>query len=249
MRDTGHRQAETLLANRASGYVPKGLLDLEAAPYIDWSIKTGNGSLYSTVGDLYRWNRALYSEKILKRSTREEMFRKGYGWFVQQRFQRRVFRYSGRSPGFAAEIQRYTDDDACVIVLSNNYAGVATLIASDLAAMVFGEKYEMPEVVRPPRLDSKVLDAYMGRYEGDAEFIRPGATLAVENMDGQLFMRWSTGANVLLVPQSATKFLDRLFWATVTFVRDQKGEVTGLVWHYDQDYHAKRTRNHRGALE
>jgi CubicO group peptidase (beta-lactamase class C family) len=42
MKDTGHDgQAETLLKNRASGYVPVGVSGFENAPYLDWTSKTG----------------------------------------------------------------------------------------------------------------------------------------------------------------------------------------------------------------
>jgi len=60
MTSTGHDgDPATLLTNRATGYVPSGLFDLANAPFLDWSAKTGNGSIYSTVEDLYRWDRVL----------------------------------------------------------------------------------------------------------------------------------------------------------------------------------------------
>jgi len=37
--------------------------------------KPGNGSLYSTVEDLSRWDCYLYTEKVLKRNSLEKMFR------------------------------------------------------------------------------------------------------------------------------------------------------------------------------
>lgn len=63
-------------------------------------------------------------------------------------------------------------------------------------------------------------------------------------MNTQLFMRWSTGATAVLVPQTDAKFLDRFFWATVTFVRDERGAVTHLVWRYSgRDYPAKKVKD------
>ena len=43
----------------AAGYEPAGISSYEKAPYLDWSNKTGNGSLYSTIDDLYLFDRAL----------------------------------------------------------------------------------------------------------------------------------------------------------------------------------------------
>ncbi|MCI0490680.1 MAG: beta-lactamase family protein [Blastocatellia bacterium] len=97
MRDTAHDgYAGKIIENRASGYAPVGTLGLENAPYLDWTIKTGNGSLYSTVEDLYKWDRALYTEKVLKKSTLEKVFKEPYGWFISKRFNRNVIRYTAR---------------------------------------------------------------------------------------------------------------------------------------------------------
>jgi CubicO group peptidase (beta-lactamase class C family) len=61
MQNTGHDgEALRLISIVASGYEPAGINSYEKAPYLDWSNKTGNGSLYSTVDDLYRFDRALF---------------------------------------------------------------------------------------------------------------------------------------------------------------------------------------------
>src|SRR5262245_63241383 len=110
MKDTGHDgKASAIIHGRAAGYAPVGPRDLENASWIDWTIKTGNGSLYSTVEDLYKWDRALYTEKILKKSALDKMFtpyvegagyHAGYGWFISRRLNRKLISFSGRSPGF-----------------------------------------------------------------------------------------------------------------------------------------------------
>jgi CubicO group peptidase (beta-lactamase class C family) len=249
MKDTGHdEQAGTLLKNRASGYVPMGISGLENAPYLDWTSKTGNGSLYSTVEDLYRWDRALYTEKILKKPTLERMFAPhvegvGYGWFISQRHNRRAIRMSGRSPGFSAELQRYVDDDVCVIVLSNNYAPTAIPIADDVAAITLGEKYEIPKLAAPVKLNPKIYDAYVGRYQFGADFFVPGGIYAVEKRSDQMYMAYTVKGSIsaALTPQSETEFFNRTFWATIIFVKNDKGEVTNLIWRYSgKDYKADK---------
>jgi len=241
MMDSGHdNRPEAMLKNRASGYVPTGISDLKNAPYLDWSIKTGNGSIYSTVEDLYKWDRSLYTEKILKRATIEKMFAEGYGWFDSKRFNRRAIRMNGRSPGFQSEIQRYVDEDICVIVLGNNYAPTASLIAEDLAAIALGEKYKIPEIDKPVKLDPKILDAYVGRYQFGSDFFVPKGIYSIEKRGDQLFIV-TIGLNDTLTPQSETRFFDRAFWATIIFVKNDKGEVTHLIWRYGgKDYKANR---------
>lgn len=248
MSDTGHDgHAGALLKNRATGYVPAGVNGLENAPYIDWSIKTGNGSLYSTAEDLYKWDRALYTEKLLKRGTLEKLFSEhvsgvGYGWFVGKRNNRKVVRMNGRSPGFGSEIQRYVNDDVCIIVLSNNYAATPSVIINDLAAIAFGEKYEVATVARPVRLSPAMLDGCVGRYQFGPDFFVPGAIYTVENQNDHLLLKsgdWTTA----LVPQSEAKFFSREFWSTVTFVRDDNRAATELIWEYGKERYAARRQN------
>jgi CubicO group peptidase (beta-lactamase class C family) len=251
MKDTAHDgRATALVKNRASGYVPAGVDSLENAPYLDWTMKTGNGSLYSTVEDLYKWDRALYTEKILKRSSLDLMFTKhvddavGYGWFISRRLNRHAVRMNGRSPGFQGEIHRYVDNDVCVIVLGNNYSGTASFMINDIAAIALGEKYEVMAVQKAVKLDSKVVDSYVGRYQSDARFFRPNAVLSIEKQSDHLAFSYWGSALVPLTPLSEMKFYDRTFGAALTFARNEQGEVTHFVYQgQGTSYQLKRERN------
>jgi hypothetical protein len=171
------------------------------------------------------------------------MFREKYGWFVSEQFKRKLIRYGGRSPGFNSDFQRFVNDDVCVVVLSNNYSATANPIANDLAAMIFDQPYAVPEVTRAISVDTKELDHYVGRYEGGQDFFLPKVILTIERKGDQLWMNYSTGADTTLVPLSATKFLTRPFWATITFVKDERGNVTQLIYGYSgTDYIARAMR-------
>ena len=150
---------------------------------------------------------------------------------------------SGRSPGFSAELQRYVDEDVCVIVLSNNYAPTASTIADDLAAIALGEKYEIPKLAKPVKLNPKIYDAYVGRYQFGADFFVPSGIYAIEKRNDQMYMVYTVKGSIsaALTPQSETEFFNRTFWATIIFVKNDKGEVTNLIWRYGgKDYKADR---------
>lgn len=246
MRDTGHNdRPESLLKNRASGYVPAGASGIENAPYLDWSIKAGNGSLYSTVEDLYKWDRTFSTEKILKKENLKKIFSEqakgiGYPWFLGKRLNRRVAYYNGRSPGFTSYLDRYLDDDACIIILSNNYAPVPHLMIKDLASILFGEKYEVPAELKPVKLEPKVLDGLNGRYQFGPDYYRPNAVVNIESQGDYLLMKWSETFSSPLMPLSPTKFLNRNFWAIIIFKKDERGKLTGLIWRDTSDYPAKK---------
>jgi len=246
MKDTGHDAGPArLLENRASGYVPSGASGIANAPYLDWSIKTGNGSLYSTVEDLYKWDRALAGEKILKRAALEKLFAEhvkgiGYGWFVGERLGRRAVSYNGRSPGFTSSIDRFIDDDACVIILSNNYAPVPQLIVKDLDAILFGEPYLKPKALKPVQLTKDDMEPLLGRYRFGKDFYRPEAVVTVETDGQNLVMAWNPEYKTPLMSLSPSEFLDRNFWARIVFKRDEQGRVTGLIWRDTADYPAAK---------
>ncbi len=235
MESTAHHgHAGTLIMNRASGYVPVGIEGFKNAPFIDWSIKTGNGSLYSTVDDLYAFDRALYTQKLLKKSSLEQALTEhiegvGYGWFIGKRHGRNVIRINGRSPGFGSAFQRYVDDDVCIVVLSNNYAATASAIADGAAAIVFGELYEIPNIIEPVSLSPQQMERFTGWYQFGDTFYVPNARYRMESRGDYLLMRlgdWSTS----LVPQSDATFFIREFWATVSFVKNAGGDVSHLLW-------------------
>jgi len=121
-----------IIPNRAAGYQwVKGELKNQdwVAPMIN---TTADGSLYFTVLDLAKWDAALYAEKLLKRSSLEQMWTPaklkdgkpdsghyGFGWFIEDIHGRRVVRHEGAWQGFKSEITRHVDDGLTVIVLAN----------------------------------------------------------------------------------------------------------------------------------
>ncbi|HSF48440.1 MAG TPA: serine hydrolase domain-containing protein, partial [Burkholderiales bacterium] len=76
MKNTGYDRHATILAKRAAAYEkrPDGYIN---APYLDMSLPYAAGSLYSTVEDLYLWDQALYTDKLLSAQLKELMFKPG----------------------------------------------------------------------------------------------------------------------------------------------------------------------------
>lgn len=241
MDATGHDgMASDLIPDRAAGYEPSGVRDVQNAPYLDWSVKTGNGSLYSTVGDLYRFDRALYGDGLLGKGSRATMFAGGrgnrYGWFVRKRGERSVMAANGRSPGFTASFERFADDDACVIVLANTYSTVSQdPIAGDLAALAFGED-RIPPAITAWVVEPAVLDTYAGAYTFGPDFFRPNAPVTIRRDGDHLVMDWGGGFLSLLVPVADDEFLDRTFWARVVLKEDAKGVRSRGLYRSDKDY-------------
>jgi CubicO group peptidase (beta-lactamase class C family) len=149
MNDSGVDSNQSLIAKRAAGYSRSETNMLINAPYIDMSVPHAAGALYSTVEDLYRWDRSLYGTLVLSGASLSIMFTPflsnyAYGWGISERFGRKRISHSGGINGFLSNIARYVEDDIVIIVLSNFIFTPLGDISRNLAAITFGQPYEMP---------------------------------------------------------------------------------------------------------
>lgn len=135
MKNTGFDHFDTVLSKRASGYVktPKGYIN---APYLDMSIPYAAGSLYSTVEDLYLWDRALYADKILSAKSKELMFKPnlsnyGYGFGIENvsfgdgaaKQTVPMISHDGGINGFNTIIVRLVGSQHLIVLLDNTSQG------------------------------------------------------------------------------------------------------------------------------
>jgi CubicO group peptidase (beta-lactamase class C family) len=142
MADSGYDHNLESLARGYTGYGDRW----SQGDQIDMSVPYAAGALYSTVEDLYRWDQALYTERLVPQALLDEMFRPavdtplggyGYGWIISERQGHRVVRHGGGGDGFVAVLERYPDDAVTVIVLSNRDTTDVGTIASEIAVLLF----------------------------------------------------------------------------------------------------------------
>jgi CubicO group peptidase (beta-lactamase class C family) len=121
-----------IVPNRSAGYrLVKGELKNQewVAPTVN---TTADGSLYFSIEDLAKWDAALYTDKLLKRSSLEQMWTVaklkngqpnsgdyGFGWFIEARIGHRIVEHEGAWQGFETDIVRELDDKLTVVVLDN----------------------------------------------------------------------------------------------------------------------------------
>ncbi len=215
MSNTGYDETAVVLPHRASGYQPCGE-QLCNSDYIDMALPYSAGSLYSTVDDLYKWDRALYGDKILSKSSRDLMFTPvmhdyGYGWMLGKMANHKQIGHGGGIPGFSTYIARFPDDDAAVIVLCNNIASPAQEIASALSATLFGETVTLPGEAKFVSVAPQVLDQYAGTYQ-----VGP-LTVVFANENGHLMVKPKGQPTFEAKPTSQTQFVVEEVGAVFTF--------------------------------
>ena|ERR1700694_2560154 len=149
MANSGYDKASTILNNRASGYQSKDG-HLVNSDFIDMSIPFAAGGIYSTVEDMYRWNKALANGKLLSADSLRQMFEEypetsafashyGYGVVITQRFGKALYYHGGGVTGFSSVIQHYPKEQVCIVVLSNLGPVKAWELGDHIASYLFGE--------------------------------------------------------------------------------------------------------------
>lgn len=229
MTNTGYDKPDVILKHRAAGYTvwTGRLLN---APYLDMTIPHAAGALYSTAEDLYLWDQALYTEKLVKQKTLDAIFTPvkdnyGYGFSIEKRFGLKNISHGGGINGFTTFFSRFPEEKATVIVLGN-LEGVSTgQVASKLAQFTLSDKIVKPQVVK---VDSSILQSYVGRYQLPMSVANIVFDVTLEN--GTLFIKPSGQHRIQAAAAAPTEFFDvDQPEGRFTFQKDEKGTVTGML--------------------
>lgn len=121
MDDSGFYNNE-IDENHAVGYLDLNPIVVRAIDNKD--IVNAQGGLYSSVEDMFKWDQALYSEKLVKQKTLEAIFKSykggyGYGWFIGSNNDGIVADYKGKADGFSAYIKRNIAKGQLIVILNN----------------------------------------------------------------------------------------------------------------------------------
>jgi CubicO group peptidase (beta-lactamase class C family) len=220
-----------LVANRANGYVWRN--DKVQNAEILFALRP-SGAFLSTVLDLAKWDAALYTNRILKQSVRDQMWTPvklnnntthpyGFGWELESVGGHKRVNHGGSLPGFRAQFARFIDDKLTVVVLTNSDNANPGALAVGIAALYIPGL--IPERAAA-KLDSRVLDAYVGQYQPN-----PATVLTVTREGDKLMLQEGSGIEKReLVPESESNFfMPENRQLTYCFVRDEKAQITHLV--------------------
>lgn len=247
MSHTGHRgDMSAIVPGLATGYAPFGARGLMRAPYLDWTTKTGNGSLYSTAADLLRFDRALRDGSILSPESLTAFYglerTLGYGWFPGEKFGEARVTINGRSPGYVAHFERYLESDCCLILVSNLYISPPPPLTQGLAAILHGEPVETAAFTLDLESDPAQLETLAGTFQFGSDWFSPDVRAAVEDRGDHLAVVYLDGNyegyEFILVPMGNGAFFDRNHGGFVHFERDPDGGKRVLVYDHGRLWRA-----------
>lgn len=122
--------------NRAFGYT----ITDNGVEFTDQSLTSavlGDGGIYSSLNDLYKWDQSLYTDRLIDKKylaeswtagiTSEQIeFPYGYGWHLETYKNNKVVYHTGSTRGFRNIIYRIPDKKFTIVILTNRNSGPET---------------------------------------------------------------------------------------------------------------------------
>jgi CubicO group peptidase (beta-lactamase class C family) len=228
MKDTGY-DTNAIVPRRAAGHSP-GQGGLVNSSFIDMSVPFSAGGLYSTVGDLHRWQQALYGGRLLKPESLEKMQTAGkgdygFGISVTRQAGQRVFDHTGRIKGFVTRLAYYPEARISVAVLSNNDGSQADRMADLLGSVANGVPVVLPSERRSITVARAVLDDYLGKYR-----FGPNFDVVFKIVGDQLVATSEGKSDMPLRAESETKFYSSEHEAELEFLRDESNQAKTVIF-------------------
>jgi CubicO group peptidase (beta-lactamase class C family) len=229
--------------NKTIGYLKLTKNSLQPAPIVDSSVSYSAGSIHTTVGDLYKWDRALYTNKIIHDSSLQKAFTPfknnyGYGWVIDSSFGKKVVMHEGGIFGFVSFIARIPADQTCIILLENEQSSGLPKIAENINSILNQQPYDFPRTRNEIGVDTAILNKYVGQYQLAPNFI---LTVTLEN--GQLMVQATGQSKNELFAEKENLFFLKFEDAQIEFIKNPDNQIDRLVlYQYSQKLNALKIK-------
>jgi len=145
-----HRVYGYRLALNGSDYLPNDFHYMSGI--------AGDGAIYSSTGDLFKWDRGLYTEKLVSKSTLEEAFSPtilndgnisnyGFGWGIDTSISgKKVVSHGGGWIASRTWILREIEEDNTIILLTNHSSRYIYDIRKTMKLILHNKPYVLPQI-------------------------------------------------------------------------------------------------------
>ena len=233
MNHSGFNFTSLKSADKAVGYSKLNSKHKNISVVVDSSIMYAAGGIYSTVSDLYKWDRALYTNKIIHDSSLQKAFTPyknnyGYGWMIDSAYGKKAVMHEGATLGFTSFIGRIPVDSICIILLDNKQSNGLIKIAEDINSILNNQPYDFPKPRSEIEVDTAILKQYVGDYQLSPELI---LTIALE--DGQLTATAKGQGKTELFAEKENFFFVKMANVQIEFTKNSIGKTTKLIFYQD----------------
>jgi CubicO group peptidase (beta-lactamase class C family) len=234
-----HDDYQTLVKDRAYSYQWRPETDYRNVPH-SYSI-VGPSGLFTTVEDLALWDKNFYDGRVGGQTVLTEMLEVGRlasgkeldyasGLVIGEYRGLKTVEHGGSDAGFRADLLRFPEERVSIIFLANADVFNGDYMARQVADIYLEDQLSpLPVTVEPsppptPReikLDSHLLDLYVGDYE-----LRPkdGVFLMITKENGRLMFQIAGQDKFPLFPSSDRDFFMKDRQERLTFADPKEGE-------------------------
>lgn len=130
----------------------------------------GDGGIYASLEDLRKWDRIMYTDKIMSEESKKEAFSPfvlkngdttnyGFGWFLDTSPNgKKVVQHSGGWVGFGTFIYREIEENNCLILLTNNSSSYLREAVTGLKNILHEKDYDIPKITIVDTLRHVIVD-------------------------------------------------------------------------------------------
>lgn len=215
----------------------------------------GPSNVYTTVEDLSKWTANFenpkvgdinfinhFNEKalldngepaILAVSDGETIYH-AKGQFIRNYKGLNVYNHTGSDAGFKSYLGRFQDNKLAIILLSNDENFVSYKAGMDIAEFYLSDKFKKrtPIIESEQKIKEKPKYTFITNlkdFEGQFQNNELSSIFTVKVINGKLIMTHNRLSDVVLTEVEKDKFSGVItFFVEVNFLRNKKGEITGL---------------------
>lgn len=235
------RFAPKKIDNYAFGYIysdslkkyilPDDLTETNMVIWLDGIV--GDGCVNSTVNDLLKWDRALYTNKLLSKVGMKEIFqvatlndksktKYGFGWGIDENAVfGKIVSHGGGWPGYVTYIDRHITNDKTIIILQNH--NNVSIPVKSIRNILYNKPLPVNKERKEISLKTEELQKFVGIYE-----IQKGVEIKISIKEAQLYAQL-TGQNAFpIFAESELQFFLKVVDAQLLFVNNEKNEIRKL---------------------
>jgi CubicO group peptidase (beta-lactamase class C family) len=234
MSDSGLDSDDLVLPRRAEGYEP-GPDGLMVARSESMSVPFSAGSIYSTTGDLLKWEHGLFEGKLLSADSLKAMITPGKGNYglgveVNNVDGVKVIEHNGGIEGFNSNLIYVPEQRICVIVLANVNGSAPGAMGGQLLDLALGKTVVLNSERKAVPITRADSAKFVGVYD-----LEPGFAITVaESGDGLTAQGTGQDALPLMylgVKDGHPRFFITAVAAEIEFVPDAAGSIQSLTLH------------------
>ncbi len=196
MNNSSYGNRSEIIKNRPSGYSKPNNTFINA-PYLSFTHLYSAGALMSTAEDLFKWNKALVTNKLITNESKKLIFTNttlndnsktnySYGWAINKINNSNTIEHSGGTLGYATYATYLQEEDIFVTVLSNCDCKEPRVVTTKIAAICIDKP--MPSSESAITLTLSDLNKLVGTYT-----FEDNSTRIITLKGNQLFFNFPDG--------------------------------------------------------